>query len=401
MKLPSSIIDSFLKDIPPLFWAMTLLCTAPSLTGQINLVNIGHTNNGGTAQGIALNGNYAYLASGTNGLLIYDISNPTLPVNVGHAKGSNDAGINYFAVAVSGNYAFVTATDGPGLTVYDVSNPAAPTNVGDLNTYTAGGLAILGTNLYLGGDSRVPVINISNPLDLVVETNSGPLAGGNPVSIAVTSNYFAAACGQEPLDISAISNGVYTNLASTNVGPNANAYGVAIGGQYVFVANSSSAPLESYYISSSGKVTKAGQITYPTSPTTGVSVTLSGNYAYLVCSAGLRVINIANPTNLLAAGETSTNFGAKPMGVAVSGHFAYLADGTDGLRVFAIEPALGISLATETGLTFSWPAQSSFVVQQTADLSNPYWVTVTNVPTDGQVTLPPPASTTYYRLVGQ
>jgi hypothetical protein len=92
-------------------------------------------------------------------------------------------------------------------------------------------------------------------------------------------------------------------------------------------------------------VTKAGQITYPASPTTGVSITLSGNYAYLVCSAGLRVINITIPTNLIAAGQTSTNFGAKPMGVAVSGRYVYLADGTDGLRVFAIQPALRVNLS--------------------------------------------------------
>jgi hypothetical protein len=322
-------------------------------------------------------------------------------VNVGHAKGSNDAEINAYAIALSGNYAFVesTASQKSGLFVYEVTNAAAPTNVGYLNINVFGGLAILGTNLYLGGDSRVPIINISNPLDLIIGTNSGAFADGNPVSLAVTSNYLATAGGEESVGISAFSNGIYTNLAAPNVG--GSAFGVAISGQYVFVANSSSEPLESYYISSSGKVSKAGQITYPASPTTGVSVALSDRYAYLASSEGLRVINIANPTNLIAAGQASTNFGGKGMGVAVSGHYVYLANGTDGLRVFAIQPALGVSLATGTGLTFSWPAQSSFAVQQTTNLSNPNWVTLTNLATNGQLTLPPPASTMFYRLVGQ
>jgi hypothetical protein len=403
--LPFTACQHF-KLFLPLLPALMLLSATASLNAQINLVNIGHTNNGGTAQGIAVSGNYAYLASGTNGLLIYDISNPALPVNVGHTHASNDTQINAYAVAVSGNYAFVETSGGnpTGLFVYDVSNAAAPTNVNFLNMTVFGGLAILGSDLYLGGDDRVPVLAISNPLDLNTGTYYMPLDNINPVSLAATSNYLAMAGGGDGLvNIGAFSNGVYANLAFTNVGPNGIANGVAIAGQYVFVAsgNSISAPLISYYISSSGKLTKVGQITYPAPSTTGFSVTLCGNYAYLVCSAGLRVINIANPTNLIAAGQTSTNFGAKPTGVAVSGHYAYLADGTDGLRVFAIQPALGMRLVAGTGLNFSWPAQGSFVVQQTADLSNPDWVTVTNVPTDGQVTLPPPANTTYYRLLGQ
>jgi hypothetical protein len=401
MKLPPSIAGLSMKEMLPLVRVLILLSAAPSLNAQINLVNIGHTNNGGTARNIALSGNYAYLASGTNGLLIYDISNPALPVNVGHAKGSNDAGIYYFAVAVSGNYAFVTSTDEPGLNIYDVSNPAAPTNVGSPNSNIFGGLALLGTNLYFGGDDRVPVMDISNPLDLIGITSYTPLENINPVSLAVTSNYLVMSGGYEWVNIGAFSNGIYTNLAATNVGGTAS--GVAIAGQYVFVANanSNSAPLATFYISTSGKVTKAGQITYPGNPTTGNSVAVSGSYAYLGCSAGLRAINISNPSNLIAAAQTSTNYGGDGLGVAVSGRFVYLANGSDGLRVFAIQPSLGISIVAGTGLTFMWPAQGSFALQQTTDLTNPDWVTVTNVSTNGQLTLPPPASTIYYRLVGQ
>jgi hypothetical protein len=303
MKLPSSIAGLAMKEIPPLLRVLVLLSATPSLNAQINLVNIGHTNNGGTAQGIAVSGHYAYLASGTNGLLIYDITNPALPVNMGHSRGSNDIEINAYTVAVSGNYAFVESigSEATGLLVYDVTNAAAPTYVNFLNLNVYGGLAILGSNLYLGGDGRVPVLAISNPLDLNTGTYYMPLSNMNPVSLAATTNYLAMAGGEDGLvNIGSFSDGVYANLAFTNIGGNIIANGVAIAGQYVFVANSSSEPLESYYISSSGKVTKAGQITYPASPTTGVSVALSGNYAYLVCSASLRVINITNPTNLLS-----------------------------------------------------------------------------------------------------
>ena len=115
----------------------------------------------------------------------------------------------------------------------------------------------------------------------------------------------------------------------------------------------------------------------------------------------MRAINFANPTNLVAAGQTSTNFGGLGMGVAVSGRYVYLANGTDGLRVFAVEPALGVRLMVGAGLAFSWAAQGSFALQQTTNLNNPNWVTVTKVPTNGQIVLPPPSSAMYYRLFGQ
>ncbi|MDB6021908.1 MAG: hypothetical protein JWQ04_1765 [Pedosphaera sp.] len=395
-------MNLFMKAILLYLRTLLILSMASSLNAQINLVDIGHTNNGGTAQGIAVSGNYAYLAGGTNGLLIYDVSNPALPVNVGHPHGSNDTGINAFAVALSGNYAFVTSplSAGRGLFIYDVSNPAAPTNVGYLKSNVfGGGLAILGTNLYFGGDDRVPAMDISNPAAPIGRTNYIPLQNLNPVSLAVTSNYLAMAGSGQFMNIGAFSNGAFSNLVYTNVG--ASATGVAIAGQYVFVANTGLAPLQAYHVAPSGAVTKAGQITYPASQTAGNGIALSGDYAYLACNAGLRVINVANPTNFVAAGQTSTNYGGKGFGVAVSGRYAYLANGADGLRVFALQPPLAVSPAPGNGLTFSWPAQGSFVLQQTLDLKNPHWETVTNNPTNGQVTLPPPPSNMYYRLLGQ
>src|SRR5262249_41066359 len=42
----------------------------------------GHTNDGGSARGVAVLGRYAYVADELNGLLIYDISNPAMPMRV-------------------------------------------------------------------------------------------------------------------------------------------------------------------------------------------------------------------------------------------------------------------------------------------------------------------------------
>lgn len=386
------------------FLTLFILGAASSLNAQISFLNLAHTNNGGTAQGIIVAGNYAYLASGTNGLLIYDISNPAQPIKAGNPHGTNDTGINATSLAISGNYVYLAT---PNLSphsfcVYDVSNPSAPTNVftTNLNLSGGGGMAVLGSNLYLGGDGFIAVMNISTPATPTLVTQYRPSSLGNPLSAAVSSNYLALASGANQLmNIGVFSNQVYTNFVATNVAGTAS--GVALSGQFVFVANGSSSPLESYLISPSGAVSRAGQITYPASPTIGHGVALAGNYAYLACSAGLRAIDVTDPANLKAVGQTSTNYGGTGLGVAVSGRYVYLANGTDGLRVFAIQPQLTVSNAPGNLLTFSWPDQGPFTLQQTADIGNPSWVTLTNIAVNGQLTLPPPASNMFYRLVGQ
>ena len=84
-------------------------------------------------------GNYAYVADSVlNGLVIVDVSNPAAPT----LKGSYDTTGYSYGVAVEGNYAYVADGDN-GLLIVDVSNPAAPTLKGSYDTagysYGSGG----------------------------------------------------------------------------------------------------------------------------------------------------------------------------------------------------------------------------------------------------------------------
>ena len=83
------------------------------ISNPTKLVTIGHTNNGGSAYSVVLSGSYAYLANGSDGLRIYDVSNPTAPINVGHA---NDGGLAQ-GLAVSDNHAYL-ANGTDGLRIY-------------------------------------------------------------------------------------------------------------------------------------------------------------------------------------------------------------------------------------------------------------------------------------------
>ena len=72
----------------------------------------------GPAYGVAVSGNYAYVADLTAGLQVIDVSNPANPQRVGGYDTSGSA----LGVAVSGNYAYVA--DGPwGLLILGPRTP--------------------------------------------------------------------------------------------------------------------------------------------------------------------------------------------------------------------------------------------------------------------------------------
>ncbi|MFA6001685.1 MAG: hypothetical protein WC828_06170 [Thermoleophilia bacterium] len=84
----------------------------------------------------------------------------------------------------------------------------------------------------------------------------------------------------------------------------------------------------------------------------GLGVAVSGNYAYIVDgTSGLKIIDISNPANPQSAGSFNTPGSGE--GVAVSGNYAYVADGSNGLRIINISSP---SSPQEVG---SWATGSS------------------------------------------
>merc|ERR1719162_2060686 len=92
--------------------------TSPSVSGQI----LDTTNLAG-ASGVAVDGNYAYVAAaGSHALTVVDVTNPALPTVSGQIIDyTNLNGAS--AVAVDGNYAYLAAQGADALTVVDVTNP--------------------------------------------------------------------------------------------------------------------------------------------------------------------------------------------------------------------------------------------------------------------------------------
>ncbi|MGD8569902.1 MAG: Calx-beta domain-containing protein [Gammaproteobacteria bacterium] len=243
------------------------------------------SNPSGSVVGIAVSGNYAYLADSTAGLQILDISDPTLPKLM-----SSISPLDAYDVAIYGNYAFV-AGGSWGLNIYDVSVPTAPQFLWKVTIANANSVAISGNYAYVTDQSvGLQVLDIS---DLAVQ----------PVITETIS--------------------VDPNLTNEQF------YDVAIGtdGRYAYIA-ADSYGVQVVDISTPGIWTpvvlyKDGYFSR--------NISIQGNYAYVADIVGLLVLDLSAPDSPQTAGYFNSGQGASSGGVAASGNFAYLADAFKGL----------------------------------------------------------------------
>jgi len=147
----------------------------------------GHTN-----FGLAVNGNYAYIAISGVGLGIVDISVPTDPQPV-DTLNLHDLLLNFHDVAVSGNYAYLVASRA-GLYVIDISDPYNPYQVGHLadTNGSAGRIAVSGNYAYIANfNGGLWIVDISDPNQPVSVTsiNTGTnVTGNNAIEVEVNGN---------------------------------------------------------------------------------------------------------------------------------------------------------------------------------------------------------------------
>jgi hypothetical protein len=107
----------------------------------------------------------------------------------------------------------------------------------------------------------------------------------------------------------------------------ANAWDIAISGNYAYIASGNYDGVISVNISNKSNPVKAGQISH-SSMDNSRGIAVSGNYAYVTGSNAdsLTIINITNPASMSRMGSyiSATQLNG-PYGVAVSGSYAYVA----------------------------------------------------------------------------
>ena len=145
-----------------------------SITDIDNIQLISKIETDGYAFDVSINGNYAYMGGGTEGLEIIDISNPSSPARISHSEVER---VNSFYFDSGYLYALGTRSyrSLPMVMVISVINPATPAVVATYtNTNYGKDMAYQGDYLFLSneGDHDLQGLDISNPAQPIIAAES-------------------------------------------------------------------------------------------------------------------------------------------------------------------------------------------------------------------------------------
>jgi hypothetical protein len=294
----------------------------------------------GDAFGVTISGNLIYVADGSGGLVILQIITipPVSSVNI---ELVSQMDIPIYSISLDDNYAYM-GTDSD-LTVLDISNPVTPTIIGKSPT-----LSGTVSDIYVS-DGYAYIVNEDNGLQILdISTPSTPtLVGSYKITkakgVVVSGNLaYVIASGWDDLYIINVSNPNTPTLTGEYSFGSAN--GIAINGNFAYVAMD-------YFTGDDISTFRNGglyviDISTPTTPTfvskidlnshytTGV--TINGNFVYVANgNSGLRIINVEDPRHPVLSGEYYTR-GSYAEEVAISDNFAYVANGSGGLEVLHV-----------------------------------------------------------------
>ena len=291
--------------------------------GQVSYLDLpGYTN------GIAVSGDYAYIAAGGAGLQVVSLSPERATPQI---AGSLSLPGTQMGVAIVGNRAYVAAGSS-GLHVLDISNPASPTLLGTFNTGNfARNVKVVGSTAFVANSSNLMLVNIANPAAMI-QTSSLNI-GGTVWGVDVDPNrnlavVAAGFLGIATVDISNLSAPIVRGTVSTG-----DARNVVVSGNYAFVADHSSS-MRSVSIMNASSPT----ILSTTPQSLGGllnDIVLSGSFALggdVFFVNGVPIVDVTDPTNL--APRSILNFNARDdntMGIAVDSSFVYIVTDHSGL----------------------------------------------------------------------
>lgn len=259
---------------------------SPSYVGQIASL-------GGTIFDIAIVGNYAYVVTGNGEMKVVNVSNPASPTISATVttRGSAEG------IAISGNYAYVT--DNVGLLIFNISNPTSPTLAGSYaynGDSTTTSVALSGNYAYVADVlySRLLIINVSNPA-------SPTLAGeystnGWPGDVTVSGNYVHLMTWA-PFQVAILNISNPASVYQVGSYSHNGAKGIQVIGNYSYVASGDAFQVVNVYNPYFPSV--AGSY----APLDGTwDMAVSGNFAYTSEASGMSIINISNPASLNRVG---------------------------------------------------------------------------------------------------
>ncbi|MDB4375216.1 pentapeptide repeat-containing protein, partial [bacterium] len=371
--------DDNSADDAAMSYAVTENTNGAMVTTSVNtdvfVLKGSYRNGGGYAGEVVVDGNYAYVADGQQGLTVVNVGDPESPTLAGNYDPSWDIG----DVAISGGYAYLANQSG-GVRVVSIADPSNPTEVAQYNTAgSARGIDVSGNYAYVADGSGLVILDVSNPSAPVLVGTSNTPDFAYRVDVEGGHAYVAdRAGGLQIVDISDPSSpqivGSYSTQAGSNWSTGA-AWDVKVEGGYAYVA-ASGAGLIIVDVSNPANPVLEGSYSTNVGDARGVYV-LSGKAYLAASSSGLLVIDVTSPSSPVLVGTYDSTGSA--MRVTAVGDYAYLADWGGGLKIVDttyITDELALSFEPDT----SGSADITVTATSGADtVSDTFNVTIANV----------------------
>lgn len=303
--------------------------SSPALRGSYNVP--------GDAWAVTVSGNTAYVADGVGGgLQMVNVTNKASPTFLGSYKPT---GMNGYDVEVAGTTAYV-ADHGAGLRILNVSNPASPSQLAISDSgWPAAAVQVVGTRAYVVDDNKgLRILNVTTPAtptvlgsyqrpgivwDVAVGQNAGTTYGyaidlDNLWVVDLSDPANPQPRGQTPL------------LDEGGWAPN-----IAVAGSYAYVGLTNRVRI--FDVSNPAAPVSAGSYAIAGYSSTQ-DVFVQGNYAYVAVSLGgnghLLILNVTNPASPTLVKDFDSPGEARR--VFVADGKAYLADAASGLRILNV-----------------------------------------------------------------
>ena len=288
-------------------------------------MNIQYVNNitsAGSAYSIRIIDQYAYIASSSAGIKIYDLIDPANPVEVGNFTD----GYSFFELDVEDNFVYAI-DDQYTFKILNVSNISNPIKIGEFNGSNYDDLVVLDSIAFIDASTGFSILNCTNPTTIVEIVNID--AQVSITDIYADQDYFYLTTsfrGVEVLSVESLP--LVQSVARFGEG--------AV--REILIENNLA-----YLADDIGGVVIVN-ITNPQSPVK-IGEFNEGGRTYGLCYSddllfvanydlGLQILDVTDPTQPTKLGTFYD--GGNASSIAVRGNRAYLVDRDDGLEIIDI-----------------------------------------------------------------
>jgi hypothetical protein len=318
-----------------------------SVANPDSLEQVAHIDTQGYARRIAAADGYVYVADSWGGLKIFDVSDPLAP------QAAGLGGAYAIDVSLDGNRAY-TSGENQGASLFDITDPTAPALLGKYASDDgAVRLEVEGDLLFVAdADDELSIFDVSDPHRPLVVGRYEGLSRGEEVRIDIEGGIAAMAAGfLEFVDISDPFHPV----------PAGNWFAETDGSyiQDVVLVGDTAYAVDQWYVG-------ALDISDPSSPKVigsggGVSFCciedfeVHGRYAYVAGgSEGVRILDLTTPPWYAVVAQIGTTGSAEALTIVWP--IAYVIDSDAGLVIYDIgQPDSAVPLGLQP---LPWPAQS-------------------------------------------